>query len=560
MNNRNFSENVRKVCDDYLSIVIDSGLFSNQQISSMRGRISKDILSLLRSPKPKIMVYGIYNSGKSTLVNAICRRAAAEVADRPTTSKIAEYDAGKYILVDSPGVNAPMEHEEIADSHINSCHIILFVISSKGIFEDKVNYEKMFYLINKDIPFYIVLNDRGTALPPGDEELRRKLLAEHENELNAIKEKIIKNLIKISGRNDIGDRYEVIVLNAKRAWLGVEKAKDELINKSNIFALTSAIEKILEGKGALKQLLAPLSAIEELIVNGEKILLSQTVSSDLALKREMLQMRMMDFREKFIDGIRGYVEMYFNDLYNSYLGRGSSDINLLAENIAQEINENYKRLISPVAMFIRENFAELNIKIDNECRISTPVISSGENLDAGGGDYGRENNYSIKGAGTETGNEDESEADDFSLTEALTPAVAGTLLPIPGGTAGGAIITILKVLKHLSSSSARREQAEFERARREADAYNAEVNKRLEEDIRRRQDARTAANSKMNEITQAFRLEFANSIDNILNRTMQAIDGEIAKRTQRSRQINDMLKNLQALKTRVAVLRNEISI
>lgn len=124
-------------------------------------KVNENVIRLLNIDKPKVMVYGIYNSGKSTLINALCKEEVAEMADRPMTDRISEYDRGDYFLIDSPGVDAPIEHEMITEEHINRCHIILFVISSKGLFEDRTNYEKLSNLIKREIPFIIVLNDRG---------------------------------------------------------------------------------------------------------------------------------------------------------------------------------------------------------------------------------------------------------------------------------------------------------------------------------------------------------------------------------------------------------------
>lgn len=59
------------------------------------------------------MVYGIYKAGKSTLINAITGKAVAEVRDCHVTWKIDEYDNGDYILVNSPGINTPIEHQQI---------------------------------------------------------------------------------------------------------------------------------------------------------------------------------------------------------------------------------------------------------------------------------------------------------------------------------------------------------------------------------------------------------------------------------------------------------------
>ncbi len=184
-------------------------------------KIETGVYALLNGEKPKVMVYGIYNSGKSTLINSLCKKEVAETADRPLTDEIAEYDRGDYYLVDSPGVDAPIQHEMVTEEHINQCHVILFVISSKGMFEDRTNYRKLVNLIKKDIPFVIVLNDRGCAIKKEwSEEEKARAKFDHEQELKRIQYKIIDNLITESNDKDIVNKYEVVIINAKKhGWV-----------------------------------------------------------------------------------------------------------------------------------------------------------------------------------------------------------------------------------------------------------------------------------------------------------------------------------------------------
>jgi hypothetical protein len=53
------------------------------------------------------------------------------MADRPMTDQISQYDRGDYLLIDSPGVDAPIEHELVTEEFIDKCHIILFVSVQK---------------------------------------------------------------------------------------------------------------------------------------------------------------------------------------------------------------------------------------------------------------------------------------------------------------------------------------------------------------------------------------------------------------------------------------------
>lgn len=308
MNNA-FSDSVRQLCAEYSGIITSSVVFTGNESSALNKSITEDVMPLLDFEKPKILVYGIYNGGKSTLVNAICGREAAEVANRPTTYRTDKYDAGKYILVDSPGIDAPIEHEEVADAEINSCHAILFVMSSKGGFEQIKNYTKMWELIQKNLPFIIIINERAED---GDQE-------KHLIEINNIKRKVIENLIKVSGQRNIENRYSVIVLDAKTAFKGITKGKKSLIESSRISDLTNEIDRLLE-KESQKLYLAPLSSLEGKIGESEKILISKTASNNYAIKRETLQQMISRFKGTFPKTLRYSAERHFDEIYQGYLG------------------------------------------------------------------------------------------------------------------------------------------------------------------------------------------------------------------------------------------------
>ena len=57
--------------------------FSQSFKTSVEEQVNKKVLGLLQEQKPKVLVYGIYNAGKSTLVNVLCGKEVAEVGDRP---------------------------------------------------------------------------------------------------------------------------------------------------------------------------------------------------------------------------------------------------------------------------------------------------------------------------------------------------------------------------------------------------------------------------------------------------------------------------------------------
>ena len=56
-------------------------------------------------PDASIMVYGVYNAGKSTLINALIGQNIAPAGDIPLTDRVDEYRWGQYAILDTPGVD-----------------------------------------------------------------------------------------------------------------------------------------------------------------------------------------------------------------------------------------------------------------------------------------------------------------------------------------------------------------------------------------------------------------------------------------------------------------------
>ena len=431
-------------------------------------KIGKNVVALLDVGKPKVMVYGIYNSGKSTLINSLCREEVAETADRPMTARIAEYDRGDYFLVDSPGVNAPIEHEIVTEEYLNQCHIILFVISSRGLFEDRTNYEKLAKLMEKGIPFVIVLNDRGCPIDKRwNEEQKKRARFDHDQELKVIQYKIIKNLTKESGDQRIADRYEVVTLNAKKAWTGVVKDKPQLYEASGVEFLERRISQLLSNDASVAAVFQqPILNLKECFNEAEKRItqeMSGNASEDFAMRLHVLESKrdniMQDMRVLTRQAVRSRVE----ELANSYVNGDGDIFETIANSIFMDVDDRYCAKVNELLVYVDQNFRDLNLYLDN---MSNLMFDS----------EGR--------TGSALPEEDVTDAG---------PGMEETTLPPekPG------FFDFLKSRK-------RRERERQERLEREAQLRNERVQYEIQEKIRRKQEARQLAESDLDILYREF--------------------------------------------------------
>ena len=427
-------------------------------------KLEEGVYELLNVEKPKVMVYGIYNSGKSTLINALCREQVAETANRPTTDQITEYDRGDYCLVDSPGVDAPIQHEMVTEDHINKCHVILFVISSKGMFEDRTNYQKLVNLIQKNIPFIIVLNDRGIGIDGKDltREQKKRVLFEHDQELKVIQYKIIDNLIRESNDKSITDKYEVIIVNAKKAWMGIEKQKTQLYENSHLQDLDKRIHQKLTSEsdiGAIYQ--SPIANLKDCLNEVEKMItqtMSGNSSDDFKVRLETLAKKKDNLLENLKVLIQQTVQNYLDELTNSYVNGDADVFETIANSIYMDVDDRYADMINDLHVFVERNFQELNLFMDDMSNLSyDPSGKVGSKLTT------------------------EAEKKSFEVEK------------LPEDRKGS--WDFLKTRK-------KREKERLERLEREAEIRNQQAQYEVQEHIRRKQEARQLASGDLYELTR----------------------------------------------------------
>ena len=110
-----------------------------------------------------ILVYGAYNAGKSTLINVLLGDERAPVGDIPTTDHVDAYDWNGYRLLDTPGVNAPIRHEQITADQLWRTNAVVLVVR-EGDQDARDVYDRLFPMMTNNKAVFIVLNHQlGSA-------------------------------------------------------------------------------------------------------------------------------------------------------------------------------------------------------------------------------------------------------------------------------------------------------------------------------------------------------------------------------------------------------------
>ncbi|OQX01998.1 MAG: hypothetical protein BWK73_44210 [Thiothrix lacustris] len=179
-----------------------------------------ELLHLIESRILHIMLFGAYNAGKSTLINALVGADVAKVNDIPTTDKVDHYqwDNG-VVLLDTPGVNAPIAHENITEQQIKRCGVMLFVIR-EGDQDTKNLYARLFDMLERRKKVFIVLNHQLTTIE--DKKIS----------IEKIKS-IIENLaVHYSVSKTALNNITILPMNIQTAYKAKLKASEELLAHS----------------------------------------------------------------------------------------------------------------------------------------------------------------------------------------------------------------------------------------------------------------------------------------------------------------------------------------
>lgn len=564
----NIANSALKICKEYEKF--------SPELKTMSSKFEHNLNYRLNDFNPKIMIYGIYNAGKSTIMNALMGENKARMSDIPTTYSIDEYKWNEYTIYDTPGINAPKKDEEVSKAQLEKSDVIIFVMDTEGAFNLGKNYRELLDIVKKGKRLLIVLNNKsGYDL---SEEEGRDEIEKIKNEIyNAFAE--LYNQIYPSDRTspeELTKKFKIIVVDAKTALeartdknLDID-AKKLLLDNSNIFALEDAIMdeySNTSGYTILHQLEIELT---KNLDNLSDILKNLATDSVSAMSKNALT-EIQDIQEGLINKIseyaRGEAEDLETEIYHSLVNSKdeqqakqsietsttdwASRINKYAEEQIKRNSARIGNVLTDYSNFMKVNVGEINFTADNSEPLNfNQDFSTISNIETGKNKFEETTKESITGFAIQEG-----------LKKALPlvtklpwigPAIGKVLGPLIPGI--GPIIMVASVLTSLfgKSDEEKRYEAELKRAKmieRQERARQAEI-------ARRKQEVKEEAKRISKKLHKGIVDQIQNLINTCFEPTYNKIQESIAAHKKESANAISHLREIDTLKQK---LKNDVA-
>ncbi|WP_457378918.1 GTPase [Pseudomonas sp. TE6288] len=199
-------------------------------------------------PGATIMVYGVYNAGKSTLINALLGQELAAVADVPETARVQGYRWGDFEVLDTPGIDAPLEHEEITREQLIQSDVVIFVVNPLGVVEEEKTLDVLLELVLAGKMIFLVLNCKNRFDPI---------------DLERVKDELRQRIQLKAGTQRVLDHIPIVEVNARTALKAKLENKQNLLNSSGFPKFESALAKFfgsVEQKAIVARVATELSS------------------------------------------------------------------------------------------------------------------------------------------------------------------------------------------------------------------------------------------------------------------------------------------------------------
>lgn len=299
-----------------------------------------------------IMVYGVYNAGKSTLINTLLGREEAATDDVPLTDKVCAYQWGQYSILDTPGVDAPIEHENVTNAQMLKADAIIFVVDPIGTAEEAKTLSVLMDLQQAGRQVFLVLNEKK----PIDEEDFIKLKDQTRERL--------QQMAAERGLRDVLKSIPIVRINAKRALQGQLKNQPKLVELSGYPAFEKQLREFLQSispddiYGRLKnQLVAFLKDYVEILnkrskseivksydkmirdISTEKAKLRQNMERELLRHKTSIYERSKSFMRSTPDSCQAQIEKLIEGAGKEVATHLNDELQIFVNSVQGEIGE-----------------------------------------------------------------------------------------------------------------------------------------------------------------------------------------------------------------------------
>lgn len=301
----------------------------------------------------QVMLFGSYNAGKSLLVNALLGKDVAAIGDVPETAEPASYEWKGVRLLDTPGVNAPIEHEQITEKQIDRSELMLFVIREGGQ-DVKDVYDRMFEMIRRDKKLFIIFNHELDAeqLPQALDKLNQAMLSYCE-----------------SGETDPQSLFSipVIPVNVRTARRAAEKGSDALAAHSGIVDFEQVflawLKRYDSDEGYLDRIKkyvkqCAVEPLEQRLFNAEEKSDAEATVTELQYRRQTMVRQYAYLESKTANFVRRQIVLAKPEIASSIDSAGSQhEVTAAVQNVAE-------RIAGEASEFLRRECDEITAELE----------------------------------------------------------------------------------------------------------------------------------------------------------------------------------------------------